>query len=99
MRRSLLFAATLATATPIGAQGRSLPPAVRDYVSVDAPVVAITHVKLVDGTGAAARVDQTILISGEKISNVGPSASVTRSPVPSSSARNTAVGNTTTRTR
>jgi len=77
MRRSLLFVASLATATSIGAQARSLPPAVRDYVSVDAPVVAITHVTLVDGTGTAAKVDQTILISGEKISIVGPSASVT----------------------
>ena len=51
---------------------------VQDFVNVDAPVVALTHVRLidgtgapavagaamiVDGTGAAARDDQTIVIA------------------------------------
>ena len=62
---------------PVHAQSRALPPAVRNFVAVDAPVVAITHVRLVDGTGAPAKPDQTILIRGEKIVSVGPSASVT----------------------
>ena len=76
MRRLLVLVATLAVAGPIGAQGRNLPASVRNYVSVDAPVVAITHVKLVDGTGTPAKADQTILIRGEKIVSVGPAASV-----------------------
>ncbi len=74
MRRTLTLLATLAGT--VSAQSRNLPPAVRNYVSVDAPVVAITHVKLVDGTGTPAKTDQTILIRGEKIASVGPSASV-----------------------
>ena len=38
------------------------------------------HVKLIDGTGTPAKTDQTILIRGEKIAAVGPSASVTVPP-------------------
>jgi imidazolonepropionase-like amidohydrolase len=49
----------------------------RAYVSVDAPVVALTHVTVIDGTGAAPRTDQTILIANGRIQAVGPSASVT----------------------
>ncbi|MEO8449224.1 MAG: amidohydrolase family protein [Gemmatimonadota bacterium] len=59
-----------------GAQAqRNLPPQVRQYVSIDAPVVALTHVNLIDGTGRPARTDQTIVITGEKISAVGPASS------------------------
>src|SRR5215831_13057389 len=65
MRRTLTL--IVALAAPLSAQTRTLPPAVRTYVSVDAPVVAITPVKP----------DQTILIRGDKIASVGPSASVT----------------------
>ena len=42
--------------------------AVRPFVSVDAPVVALTHVRVIDGTGAPARGDQTIVIEGGRIS-------------------------------
>jgi imidazolonepropionase-like amidohydrolase len=38
---------------------------------VDAPVVALTHVRVMDGTGNAAREDQVVLISGGKIASVG----------------------------
>ena len=41
-----------------------------------APVVALTHVRVVDGTGAAAKADQTVIIRGTKIEAVGPAASV-----------------------
>jgi imidazolonepropionase-like amidohydrolase len=41
---------------------------------VDAPVVALTHVRVVDGTGAPARDDQTVIVSGSRIQAVGPSA-------------------------
>ena len=42
---------------------------------MEAPNVALTHVRVLDGTGAAARDDQTIVISGGKIASIGPSAS------------------------
>jgi imidazolonepropionase-like amidohydrolase len=51
-------------------------PAVQEFVSVDAPVVALTHVRVIDGTGVAAREDQTVIIRGTKIEAVGPAASV-----------------------
>jgi len=62
---------------PQGTQARTLSNAVRQFVSVDAPVVALTHVKLVDGTGTPAKDDQTIIIEGETIKAVGKTGSVT----------------------
>lgn len=69
-----MLALTFAALLP--AQQRVLPPAVRQYVSVDAPDVALVHVRVVDGTGAPVREDQTILIHGERIARVGDAASV-----------------------
>src|SRR3954467_634010 len=53
----------------------NLAPGLKEFVKVDAPTVALTHIRVLDGTGAAAREDQTIVISGGKISAMGPSAS------------------------
>ena len=36
--------------------------AVRQFVKVDAAVVALTHVRVIDGTGAPAREDQTVIL-------------------------------------
>ena len=52
-----------------------LSPQVRGFVKVDAPTVALTHVRVIDGTGAAAREDQTIVISKGKIESVADAAS------------------------
>jgi imidazolonepropionase-like amidohydrolase len=52
------------------AAGQTLSPEVRQYVKVDAPVVALTHVRVIDGNGAAARDDQTIILSKGKIESV-----------------------------
>ena len=41
----------------------------------NAPVVALTHVRVIDGTGAAAREDQTIILSKGKIESVGDASS------------------------
>ena len=49
--------------------------AVRQYVAVDTAVVALTHVRVIDGTGAAARTDQTVIIQDGRISAMGPAAS------------------------
>src|SRR2546426_3026148 len=43
---------------------------VHRFVKVDAPMVALTHVRLIDGTGASARDDQTIILSKGKIESV-----------------------------
>src|SRR5258708_2896184 len=57
-------------------QAQSRPAAVKDFIRVDSPVVALEHVRVIDGTGAAARADQTIIISGGKIVAMGAAGSV-----------------------
>ena len=54
----------------------NLSPEVREFVKVDAPVIALTHVRVIDGTGAAPRADQTAVISGGKIAAIGDAAAV-----------------------
>ena len=49
-------------AVSLGAQRPFIGPEVRPFVTVDAPVVALTHVRVIDGTGAPAAEDQTIVI-------------------------------------
>ncbi|MBI4545852.1 MAG: amidohydrolase family protein [Gemmatimonadetes bacterium] len=49
---------------------------VREYVSVSAPVVALAHVRIVDGTGAAPADDQTLVIANGRIEAAGPAARV-----------------------
>jgi imidazolonepropionase-like amidohydrolase len=55
---------------------QKLSPFTRQYVSVDAPVVALVHVRVIDGTGAAPREGQTILIDHGKITAVGDAVAV-----------------------
>ncbi len=69
-------AGLLAAASPALAQRPELSDAVRAYVTVDAPVVALTNVRLVDGTGAAPADGQTIVIENGAIRAVGPAAEV-----------------------
>ena len=77
MRTTLFSILTLAAGSLAQAQGpRPLNPALQRFVAVNAPVVAITHVKLIDGTGTPARDDQTVVISGEKILAVGKTGQV-----------------------
>ena len=58
---------------------QNLSPEVTAFVKVDAPVVALTHVKVIDGTGAAGRDDQTVILSQGKIESIGDA----KLPVPS----------------
>ncbi|MCI0433614.1 MAG: amidohydrolase family protein [Gemmatimonadetes bacterium] len=60
-------------------QGMQLSEAVRGFVSVGEGVVALTSVRVVDGTGARAREGMTVVISEGRIQAVGPAAS-TRPP-------------------
>ena len=47
----------------------------REFVSVEAPTLALTHARVIDGTGAPALADQTLVISGGRVQSIGPSAS------------------------
>jgi imidazolonepropionase-like amidohydrolase len=81
MRKSFFFALLVLLWVSISsAQTRpALSPAVGEFVKVDAPSVALTHVRVINGTGSPAREDQTILIAGGKIQALGDSAA-TRVP-------------------
>ena len=54
----------------------SLAAQVREYVTVDTSLLALTHVLLLDGTGGAPKTDQTIVVRAGRIATVGPAASV-----------------------
>ena len=49
---------------------------VREHVRTDAPVIALTGVTVVDGTGAAPAAGQTVVIRDGRIEAVGPAAEV-----------------------
>ena len=49
----------------------------QQFIRVEAPLIALTNVRVIDGTGAAPRDDQTIIIQGGKIQSIGPTASTT----------------------
>jgi Amidohydrolase family len=90
MRLSSLFAALLTTllitAIVASVSAAQTPKSndVAPFISVDAPVVVLTHVRIIDGTGAAAKEDQTVVIANGKIQSIGAAASV---QVPSSGAQ------------
>jgi imidazolonepropionase-like amidohydrolase len=60
------------TTTPsfLQAQSPQLSPDVLKYVKVNAPSVLLTHVRIIDGTGAAPLEDQSILIENGKITSI-----------------------------
>ncbi len=80
MRKILVLALVFCAAAALGSEEPpALGPGVKAFVAVDAPVFALTHVRVIDGTGAPAREDQTLVVSGGKIQSVGDAATT---PVP-----------------
>ena len=55
--RTTILVAVLAMTSLAAAQ--TLSSDVKQFVKVDAPIIALTHVRVIDGTGAPAREDQT----------------------------------------
>jgi imidazolonepropionase-like amidohydrolase len=51
-----------------------LSPSVRAFIKYDQPVIALTHVRVIDGTGAPAKADQTIIIASGKIQSISNAA-------------------------
>src|SRR5882672_6096447 len=68
--RKLIIAVLLMLACSAGLAGQTLSTPVRSFVEGGARRVALTHVRVIDGTGAAAREDQTVVISKGKIESV-----------------------------
>jgi imidazolonepropionase-like amidohydrolase len=59
-----------------GAQRPPLSDAAKQYVRTAAPVIALTNVRVIDGTGAAARDKQTLIIREGSIEALGESSRV-----------------------
>jgi imidazolonepropionase-like amidohydrolase len=54
------------------AQTPTLSKPVQAFVAHGEPLIAITHVRVIDGTGAAPREDQTVLLREGRIAAIGP---------------------------
>src|SRR2546425_570822 len=52
----------------------------QQFIRVEAPVIALTNVRVIDGTGANPLEDQTIIIRDGKIASISPSASAKVEP-------------------
>src|SRR5216684_1124315 len=52
----------------------------QQFIRAEAPVIALTHVRVIDGTGAAPLEDQTIVISDGKITSISPAATAKVQP-------------------
>ena len=70
--------AAAAFAAPVVAPPAQPAPAVQPFVRVPAGRVALTHLRVIDGTGVAALEDRTLLLDRERIVAVQPAAA----PVP-----------------
>lgn len=71
------FAAAWQSLSPLpraATQTPQLSQETREFVSVDAATVALTHVRVIDGTGAPALQNQTVIINGGKVQTVGPAS-------------------------
>jgi hypothetical protein len=65
---SLLSAAIVLAQTPKSSD-------VASFVTADAPIFVLNHVRVIDGTGAAPKEDQAIVIANRKIQSIGAAAS------------------------
>jgi imidazolonepropionase-like amidohydrolase len=74
MRKFVLAALCCLIATG-SASAQKLSPGVRQFVKVDAPVVVLAHVRVIDGTGAPARQNQTVILSQGKIAEISDAPS------------------------
>lgn len=80
--RTLIAGLALAAATAtqsMAAQGDPPAPSLAPFVAVNAKTVAIRDVRIIDGTGAAAKSHYTLVFSGGKIVALGP---VSSTPIP-----------------
>src|SRR5437016_3318591 len=65
------LALALSAAAGLGAQRTPYAPA--NFIKIESPVIVLTHVRIVDGTGAPARENQAIVIRDGTIAAVGGS--------------------------
>ena len=83
LRRIVLFASAIVLVFLCFARegfaqsASSLSPGIKEYVRVSAPAVALEHVRVIDGTGAAPVENQTIVIANGKIQSVAAADAAT----------------------
>ena len=70
---ALCTATSLALAHPSSAQRGGGRGGLSAYTRIDTSVIALTHVRVIDGTGSPPRTDQTILIRDGKIESIAAS--------------------------
>ena len=75
MRRSAAAMAAFLVIASV-AFGQTPAPEVQQFVTISAPTVALTHVRVIDGTGAPARENQTVIIANGKITSLGGDSTV-----------------------
>src|SRR5580658_7140458 len=82
MWKSVSAAIRICVAISLAAVGATAqqPGTAPNFIRENAPIIVLTHVEVIDGTGAAPQSDQTIIIDHGKISAAGATQSV---PVPS----------------
>ncbi len=74
MKRRVAALISAMIALTMGSAAAQAPPP--NFVREQSPVIAITHVSVIDGTGAAARADQTVIIDHGRIATIGSSRRV-----------------------
>ena len=79
VRRSLIVVAFAASSTAIAAPQQLSQQVRTAYVKVDAPLVALTHARMIDGSGGPVRQNQTLVVKDGVIAAVGDPGST---PVP-----------------
>src|SRR5262249_52172610 len=64
------------SATTQSSAAARLSPAIREFVKYDDSLIALTHVRVIDGTGTPPRTDQTLLIRYGLIAALGEASSL-----------------------
>src|SRR3989475_3460496 len=72
MRKLLLLGLLVLCSVAVA---QNLSPDVKEFVKVDAPIVVLQHVRVIDGTGSPAREDQMIVLANGKVESVANAAS------------------------
>jgi imidazolonepropionase-like amidohydrolase len=73
MRWLLLLGSLIIAAAAIAQTQKSSD--VAAFITVDAPVFVLNHVRVIDGTGTVPKEDQAIMVANGKVQSIGPAAS------------------------
>ena len=73
MRLLFLFGSLVIAAVVVAQTQKSSD--VAAFITVDTPVFVLNHLRVIDGTGAAAKADQAVAIANGKIQSIRPAAS------------------------